>query len=122
MKEKKKEMQKQVLTLLGILIFAFVNVFIFDNKMGAGFSAFSTITLMSIGLLSKRTSLRVLAIISYLINVVAAVFGFNYVGFLTAVQAIELIFVIWYLYPRDTFLRRDTTDNTLTAIVGFICS
>ncbi|MFR2572690.1 MAG: hypothetical protein ACLS9T_06865 [Streptococcus salivarius] len=37
MKEKKKEMQKQVLTLLGILIFAFVNVFIFDNKMGAGF-------------------------------------------------------------------------------------
>ena len=27
MKEKKKEMQKQVLTLLGILIFAFVNVF-----------------------------------------------------------------------------------------------
>ena len=62
MKEKKKEMQKQVLTLLGILIFAFVNVFIFDNKMGAGFSAFSTITLMSIGLLSKRTSLRVLAI------------------------------------------------------------
>ena len=55
MKEKKKEMQKQVLTLLGILIFAFVNVFIFDNKMGAGFSAFSTITLMSIGLLSKRT-------------------------------------------------------------------
>lgn len=44
MKEKKKEMQKQVLTLLGILIFAFVNVFIFDNKMGAGFSAFSTIT------------------------------------------------------------------------------
>ncbi|MFR7862851.1 MAG: hypothetical protein ACLU6C_00065 [Streptococcus salivarius] len=32
MKEKKKEMQKQVLTLLGILIFAFVNVFIFDNK------------------------------------------------------------------------------------------
>ncbi|MFR4697918.1 MAG: hypothetical protein ACLT8V_06030 [Streptococcus salivarius] len=64
MKEKKKEMQKQVLTLLGILIFAFVNVFIFDNKMGAGFSAFSTITLMSIGL-SKRTSLRVLAIISY---------------------------------------------------------
>ena len=94
MKEKKKEMQKQVLTLLGILIFAFVNVFIFDNKMGAGFSAFSTITLMSIGLLSKRTSLRVLAIISYLINVVAAVFGFNYVGFLTAVQAIELIFVI----------------------------
>ena len=65
MKEKKKEMQKQVLTLLGILIFAFVNVFIFDNKMGAGFSAFSTITLMSIGLLSKRTSLRVLAIISY---------------------------------------------------------
>ena len=39
MKEKKKEMQKQVLTLLGILIFAFVNVFIFDNKMGAGFSA-----------------------------------------------------------------------------------
>ena len=50
MKEKKKEMQKQVLTLLGILIFAFVNVFIFDNKMGAGFSAFSTITLMSIGL------------------------------------------------------------------------
>ena len=111
MKEKKKEMQKQVLTLLGILIFAFVNVFIFDNKMGAGFSAFSTITLMSIGLLSKRTSLRVLAIISYLINVVAAVFGFNYVGFLTAVQAIELIFVIWYLYPRDTFLRRDTTDK-----------
>ena len=73
MKEKKKEMQKQVLSLLGILIFAFVNVFIFDNKMGAGFSAFSTITLMSIGLLSKRTSLRVLAIISYLINVVAAV-------------------------------------------------
>lgn len=111
MKEKKKEMQKQVLTLLGILIFAFVNVFIFDNKMGVGFSAFSTITLMSIGLLSKRTSLRVLAIISYLINVVAAVFGFNYVGFLTAVQAIELIFVIWYLYPRDTFLRRDTTDK-----------
>lgn len=53
MKEKKKEMQKQVLTLLGILIFAFVNVFIFDNKMGAGFSAFSTITLMTIGLLSK---------------------------------------------------------------------
>ena len=53
MKEKKKEMQKQVLTLLGILIFAFVNVFIFDNKMGAGFSAFSTITLMSIGLLSS---------------------------------------------------------------------
>ena len=49
MKEKKKEMQKQVLTLLGILIFAFVNVFIFDNKMGAGFSAFSTITLMSFG-------------------------------------------------------------------------
>ena len=48
MKEKKKEMQKQVLTLLGILIFAFVNVFIFDNKMGVGFSAFSTITLMSI--------------------------------------------------------------------------
>ena len=111
MKEKKKEMQKQVLTLLGILIFAFVNVFIFDNKMGVGFSAFSTITLMSIGLLSKRTSLRVLAIISYLINVVAAIFGFNYVGFLTAVQAIELIFVIWYLYPRDTFLRRDTTDK-----------
>ena len=66
---------------------------------------------MSIGLLSKRTSLRVLAIISYLINVVVAVFGFNYVGFLTAVQAIELIFVIWYLYPRDTFLRRDTTDK-----------
>ena len=90
MKEKKKEMQRQVMTLLGILIFAFVNVFIFDDKMGAGFSAFSTITLMSIGLLSKRTSLRVLAIISYLINVVAAIFGFNYVGFLTAVQAIEL--------------------------------
>ncbi len=111
MKEKKKEMQRQVLTLLGILIFAFVNVFIFDDKVGAGFSAFSTITLMSIGLLSKRTSLRVLAIISYLINVVAALFGFNYVGFLTAVQAIELIFVIWYLYPRDTFLRRDTTDK-----------
>ncbi|MFR3960015.1 MAG: hypothetical protein ACLTZB_02785 [Streptococcus salivarius] len=45
---------------------------------------------MSIGLLSKRTSLRVLAIISYLINVVAAVFGFNYVGFLTAVQPLNL--------------------------------
>lgn len=111
MKEKKKEMQRQVMTLLGILIFAFVNVFIFDDKMGAGFSAFSTITLMSIGLLSKRTSLRVLAIISYLINVVATIFGFNYVGFLTAVQAIELIFVIWYLYPRDSFLGRDTTDK-----------
>ena len=111
MKEKKKEMQRQVMTLLGILIFAFVNVFIFDDKMGAGFSAFSTITLMSIGLLSKRTSLRVLAIISYLINVVAAIFGFNYVGFLTAVQAIELIFIIWYLYPRDSFLGRDITDK-----------
>ena len=80
MKEKKKKC-KTSLNSFRNLDFCLVNVFIFDNKMGAGFSAFSTITLMSIGLLSKRTSLRVLAIISYLINVVAAVFGFNYVGF-----------------------------------------
>ena len=81
MKEKKKEMQKQVLTLLGILIFAFVNVFIFDNKMGAGFSAFSTITLMSIGLLSKRTSLRVLANYFLSHQCGSSRFWFNYVGF-----------------------------------------
>lgn len=107
----RKEMQKQVFLLLGILIFAFVNVFVFDNKSGIGFSAFSTISLMTIGLLSKRTGLRVLAIISYVINIVAALFGFTYIGFLTAVQAIELIFVIWYLYPREHFFRRDTTDK-----------
>ncbi len=50
MKEKKKKCKNKSLTLLGILIFAFCQCVYLDNKMGAGFSAFSTITLMSIGL------------------------------------------------------------------------
>ena len=116
MKEKKKEMQRKVMILLGILIFAFVNVFIFDDKMGAGFSAFSTITLMSIGLLSKRTSLRVLAIISYLINVVATIFGFNYVGFLTAVHLFSLFGIFTHV---TVFLDGIQRISTLTVFVGF---
>ena len=94
-----------------MVLFAFVNVFLFDNKEGVGFSVFSTIALLTIGLLSKRTILRVLGIVSYLVNVIVAIFGFNYLGWLTGVQAIELIFIVWYLYPKDTFLKTDATDK-----------
>ena len=111
MEEKKVDMSKQVYLIFGLVLFAFVNVFLFDNKEGVGFSVFSTIALLTIGLLSKRTILRVLGIVSYLVNVIVAIFGFNYLGWLTGVQAIELIFIVWYLYPKDTFLKTDTTDK-----------
>ena len=111
MEEKKVDISKQVYLIFGLVLFAFVNVFLFDNKEGVGFSVFSTIALLTIGLLSKRTILRVLGIVSYLINVIVAIFGFNYLGWLTGVQAIELIFIVWYLYPKDTFLKTDTTDK-----------
>ncbi|WP_447448988.1 hypothetical protein [Streptococcus dentiloxodontae] len=104
-------MSKQVGILLGIVLFAFINVFLFDEQKGIGFSVFSTLILLTIGLLSRRTTLRVLGIISYLVNVITALFGFNYLGWLTGVQAIELIFAVWYLYPRDTFLKNDTTNR-----------
>ena len=55
--------------------------------------------------------MRALGIVSYLVNVIVAIFGFNYLGWLTGVQAIELIFIVWYLYPKDTFLKTDTTDK-----------
>lgn len=111
MEEKKVDMSKQVYLIFGLVLFAFVNVFLFDNKEGVGFSVFSTIALLTIGLLSKRTILRVLGIVSYLVNVIVAIFGFNYLGWLTGVQAIELIFIVWYLYPKDTFLKTDATDK-----------
>ena len=111
MEEKKVDISKQVYLIFGLVLFAFVNVFLFDNKEGVGFSVFSTIALLTIGLLSKRTILRVLGIVSYLINVIVAIFGFNYLGWLTGVQAIELIFIVWYLYPKDTFLKTDATDK-----------
>ena len=111
MEEKKVDMSKQVYLIFGLVLFAFVNVFLFDNKEGVGFSVFSTIALLTIGLLSKRPILRVLGIVSYLVNVIVAIFGFNYLGWLTGVQAIELIFIVWYLYPKDTFLKTDTTDK-----------
>ena len=111
MEEKKVDISKQVYLIFGLVLFAFVNVFLFDNKEGVGFSVFSTIALLTIGLLSKRTFLRVLGIVSYLVNVIVAIFGFNYLGWLTGVQAIELIFIVWYLYPKDTFLKTDTTDK-----------
>ncbi len=111
MEEKKVDMSKQVYLIFGLVLFAFVNVFLFDNKEGVGFSVFSTIALLTIGLLSKRTILRVLGIVSYLVNVIVAIFVFNYLGWLTGVQAIELIFIVWYLYPKDTFLKTDTTDK-----------
>lgn len=111
MEEKKLDIAKQVYILFGLVLFAFVNVFLFDKKEGIGFSVFSTLTLLTIGLLSHRTLLRVLGILSYVINVVAALLGLNYLGWLTGVQAIELIFVVWYLYPKDTFLKTDTTDK-----------
>ena len=111
MEEKKVDISKQVYLIFGLVLFAFVNVFLFDNKEGVGFSVFSTIALLTIGLLSKRTILRVLGIVSYLVNVIVAIFGFNYLGWLTGVQAIELIFIVWYLYPKDTFLKTDTTDK-----------
>ncbi len=111
MEEKKVDLSKQDYLSFGLVLFAFVNVFLFDNKEGVGFSVFSTIALLTIGLLSKRTILRVLGIVSYLVNVIVAIFGFNYLGWLTGVQAIELIFIVWYLYPKDTFLKTDATDK-----------
>lgn len=111
MEEKKLDISKQVYIIFGLVLFAFVNVFLFDNKEGIGFSVFSTLTLLTIGLLSNRTVLRVLGIISYVINVVVALIGLNYIGWLTAVQAVELIFIVWYLYPMDTFFKTDTTDK-----------
>ena len=111
MEEKKVDISKQVYLIFGLVIFAFVNVFLFDNRTGVGFSVFSTIALLTIGLLSKRPVLRALGIVSYLVNVIVAIFGFNYLGWLTGVQAIELIFIVWYLYPKDTFLKTDTTDK-----------
>ena len=111
MEEKKVDISKQVYLIFGLVLFAFVNVFLFDNKTGVGFSVFSTIALLTIGLLSKRTILRVLGIVSYLVNVIVAIFGFNYLGWLTGVQAIELIFIVWYLYPKDSFLKTDVTDK-----------
>lgn len=111
MEEKNKNVLKQVYILFGLLLFAFVNVFLFSNKAGIGFSVFSTLTLLTIGLLSKRTPIRILGIVSYVVNVIAAWFGLSYLGWLTAVQAIELIFVVWYVYPQDTFLKTDTTDK-----------
>lgn len=111
MEEKKVDIGKQVYLIFGLLLFAFVNVFLFDDKEGIGFSVFSTLTLLSIGLLSKRPVLRILGIVSYVVNVIVAIFGLNYLGWLTGVQAIELIFIVWYLYPKDTFLKTDTTDK-----------
>ncbi len=85
MKEKKKKCKNKSLTLLGIFDFCLVNVFIFDNKMGAGFSASSTITLMSIDSCLSAPVCEWLVILLIFINVVAAVFGFNYVvGFLNS--------------------------------------
>ena len=69
MEEKKVDMSKQVYLIFGLVLFAFVNVFLFDNKEGVGFSVFSTIALLTIGLLSKRPILRALGIVSYLSNV-----------------------------------------------------
>lgn len=111
MEEKKVDIGRQVSLIFGLVIFAFVNVFLFDNKEGVGFSVFSTIALLTIGLLSKRPFLRVLGVVSYLVNVIVAIFGFNYLGWLTGVQAIELIFIVWYLYPKDSFLKTDATDK-----------
>ena len=111
MEEKKVDISKQVYLIFGLVLFAFVNVFLFDNKEGVGFSVFSTIALLTIGLLSKRPILRALGIVSYVVNVIVAIFGFNYLGWLTGVQAIELIFIVWYLYPKDTFLKTDATDK-----------
>lgn len=109
--EKKVDIAKQVYLIFGLVLLAFANVFLFDNKEGIGFSVFSTITLLTIGLLSKRPILRILGIVSYLVNVIVAIFGFNYLGWLTGVQAIELIFIVWYLYPKDSFLKTDITDK-----------
>lgn len=58
MEEKKVDISKQVYLIFGLVIFAFVNVFLFDNRTGVGFSVFSTIALLTIGLLSKRPVLR----------------------------------------------------------------
>lgn len=104
---------KEVYLLLGLLLFIFINVFLFDQKTGIGFSVFSKLILLAIGLISQHRSLKILAIVSYLINVIVAWQGFNYLGWLTAVQAIELIFVVWFLYPKDTFLKNDATDRFL---------
>lgn len=111
MEEKKIDVSKQIYLFFGLILFAFVNVFLFDNKEGIGFSVFSTITLLTIGLLSQRPLLRILGIVSYLVNLIVAIFGFNYLGWLTGVQAIELIFIVWYLYPKETFLKADATDK-----------
>ncbi len=113
METKHLDMKKQVYLLLGLLLFAFVNVFLFDDKEGIGFSVFSTLTLLTIGLLSRRRSMQVLGIVSYVVNILAALLGLNYVGWLTGLQAIEMIFVVWYLYPQERFLRTDETDKFL---------
>ena len=48
MEEKKVDMSKQVYLIFGLVLFAFVNVFLVDNKEGVGFSVFSTIALLTI--------------------------------------------------------------------------
>ncbi|PNY18928.1 hypothetical protein [Streptococcus parauberis] len=106
-----KNLQKQIYLIGGVILFIFINIFVFDNKETNGFSIFSTIGLLTIGLLSSRKLLQGLGIISYLINVLMAFTNFNYIGWLTAVQAIELIFIIYYLYPGETFLKTDRTDR-----------
>lgn len=111
MKKNKMDVTRQVYLIFAVVLFIFANVFIFDNKVGIGYSVFSSLTLLTIGLLSGRPVLRALGVVSYSINLVVAIFGFNYLGWLTAVQAIELIFIVWYLYPKDSFLKTDSTDK-----------
>lgn len=113
MKPHKLPVVKQVYLILGVIGFAFFNVFLFDDKVGIGFSVFSTLILLTIGLLSRQKGLRILGMVSYLINVISALFGFSYLGWLTAVQLIQLIFVIYYIYAQERLGRTDQTSKAI---------